>query len=350
MLMAMKKVVLCTAVITLVGLATAGGYWFARNDNMPQLPVPPAWQTQSAMMADRDVMQYPAQYATIDGHKTYYVTAGQGQPFVFLHGSPTQAYLWRNVLPYVAKVGKVFAFDWPGFGHSDKPYPPLGPENYDKILADFIDQVATKSADEKVILVIHDWSSMVAFHYAAQHPERIAGIVFMESLVPPIIPIQSFDQLGKPANFFKAARAEEYGYTSIVQNNAFVDLFLQTGTTKPVSKKAEEVYRAPFLEEKNREVLLVWPRALPIAGEPKFMDERVKAYGQWFLNSHDIPKLFLYADPGLFDKPAFAAYYKEHTPEVTSVGIGQGYHYIQEDNADRIGLAIAKWYGNTFKK
>ena len=331
----MKKIATLLIFMGFLAAAIMGGIWAKKN-----LPLPAIITNVLAPAAhDPDAMPYPAQYAKISGLKTYYVTAGQGQPFVFLHGNPTQSYMWRNVLPYVAEVGKIYAFDWPGYGYSEKPYPPLTHQDYDHFLSAFLDDMQL----EKVVLVIHDWSSMVAFHYAAQHPERIAGLVFMESLVPPIIPIENYESLGKVGNFFKNVREIENGAEVIVKTNTFVDLMLETGFEKPLSAKAQAIYKEAFKTPQQREVLLRWPNLLPIGGKPTFMHDRVHAYGTWFLNSPEIPKLFLYAEPGLFNKPAFADYYAEHMPEVTSVSIGRGYHYIQEENADRIGKAIAAW-------
>lgn len=330
----MKKIAVLFVFVSILIMAAMGGIWVKKN-----LPLPAAISGILAPTHDPDAMPYPARYAEINGIKTYYVTAGEGVPFVFLHGNPTQSYMWRNVLPYVAEVGKAYAFDWPGYGYSAKPYPPLTHEDYDRFLEAFLDHMNLK----KVVLVIHDWSSMVAFHYAAHHPERIAGLVFMESLVPPISPIENYEALGKVGNFFKNVREIKNGAEVITKTNTFVDLMLETSFQKPLSEKAQAVYKKAFETPEQREVLLLWPNLLPIGGQPAFMHDRVTAYAKWFLASPQIPKLFLYAEPGLFNKPAFASYYAEHTPEVTSVSVGNGYHYIQEENADRIGKAIADW-------
>ncbi len=47
-----------------------------------------------------------------------YVTAGSGDPIVFLHGNPTSSYLWRNVIPHVSDLGWCLAPDLIGMGQS----------------------------------------------------------------------------------------------------------------------------------------------------------------------------------------------------------------------------------------
>ena len=39
-----------------------------------------------------------------------YLEAGEGDPIVFLHGNPSRAYLWRNVIPH---VGACWPFNTP---------------------------------------------------------------------------------------------------------------------------------------------------------------------------------------------------------------------------------------------
>ena len=39
---------------------------------------------------------------------------------VFLHGNPTQAYLWRGIIPYVQDQARCLAPDLVGMGHSEK--------------------------------------------------------------------------------------------------------------------------------------------------------------------------------------------------------------------------------------
>ena len=47
-----------------------------------------------------------------------YVDIGEGDPIVFLHGNPESSYIWRNVIPHVIGLGRVFSPDLIGFGRS----------------------------------------------------------------------------------------------------------------------------------------------------------------------------------------------------------------------------------------
>jgi haloalkane dehalogenase len=45
---------------------------------------------------------------------------GNPDPVVFVHGNPTSSYLWRNVIPHVAPVGRCLAPDLVGMGDSGR--------------------------------------------------------------------------------------------------------------------------------------------------------------------------------------------------------------------------------------
>ena len=68
---------------------------------------------------------------TVDvlGHKMAYVEMGEGRPIIFQHGNPTSSYLWRNIMPKLAHLGRCIAIDLIGMGDSDK-LGESGPDRY----------------------------------------------------------------------------------------------------------------------------------------------------------------------------------------------------------------------------
>ena len=65
-----------------------------------------------------------SKFMNIDGVRIHYRDEGEGDPILFLHGNPTSAYLWRNVIPYLVPQGQAIALDLIGFGKSDKLFSP----------------------------------------------------------------------------------------------------------------------------------------------------------------------------------------------------------------------------------
>ncbi len=73
---------------------------------------------------------HPKKFVGVHGKRMAYVELGEGEPvFLFLHGNPTSSYLWRNVMPEVAGLGRCVAPDLIGMGDSDKLANP-GPDTY----------------------------------------------------------------------------------------------------------------------------------------------------------------------------------------------------------------------------
>ena len=128
--------------------------------------------------------ELPKQYATVHGKRMAYYEAGEGDPILFLHGNPTSSYLWRNIIPHVADLGRVIAPDLIGMGDSDK-LDDVGPRSYRfvdhrRYLDGLLDQLGVSS---NVTLVIHDWGSALGFDWANRHRDAVKGICYMESIV-----------------------------------------------------------------------------------------------------------------------------------------------------------------------
>lgn len=72
----------------------------------------------------------PKQFTPVHGHRLAHVEVGSGDPIVLLHGNPTSSYLWRDVMPPLAGLGRVIAPDLIGHGDSDKLPASAGPGRY----------------------------------------------------------------------------------------------------------------------------------------------------------------------------------------------------------------------------
>lgn len=69
-----------------------------------------------------------------------YIDEGKGQPVLLIHGNPTSSYLWRNVIPYIAKHNRAVAIDLIGMGQSGKPNIPYSYQDQCHYLSVFIDK------------------------------------------------------------------------------------------------------------------------------------------------------------------------------------------------------------------
>ncbi|MGL5850917.1 MAG: alpha/beta fold hydrolase, partial [Phycicoccus sp.] len=110
-----------------------------------------------------------------------YVVGGRGPTLVLLHGYPQNWTMWRKVLPALAEHYTVVAPDLRGAGRSDAPR-----EGYDKktLAADVHGLLAELGLDRDVRVLGHDIGTMVAYAYAAAHPEDVTRLVLSEAPIP----------------------------------------------------------------------------------------------------------------------------------------------------------------------
>lgn len=278
-------------------------------------------------------------YVTVNGLEMAVVEAGSGEvTFLLLHGNPTSSYLWREVIPSLEPLGRVVAPDLIGMGDSAK-LPRSGPGSYTFVehreyLDGLIDAVVPSG---KVVLVVHDWGSALGFDWARRHPDRVAGIAYMEAIVRPL----AWEEWPRGVETFKRMRAEE-GEGWMLDENMFVEQRLPAAVQRELSEAEMEEYRRPFREPgEGRRPTLTWGRQIPLGGEPEDVAEIAAAYADW-LRGSEVPKLFVNAEPGgilIGEQREFCRAWPNQT-ETTVAGI----HYIQEDSGAEIGAAIADWW------
>jgi pimeloyl-ACP methyl ester carboxylesterase len=60
-------------------------------------------------------------FVEVDGLRVFVYERGQGSAILLLHGFPTSCYDWRSVVDKLSDDHRCVAFDFPGYGLSDKP-------------------------------------------------------------------------------------------------------------------------------------------------------------------------------------------------------------------------------------
>lgn len=116
-----------------------------------------------------------------DGMTLTYRELGAGPPIVLLHGWPTSSYLWRNVMPAIARHNCVLAVDLPGFGGSDKPDTRYSFDLFERALDGFFDKLEV----DTVGLAGHDLGGPIAVHWALRNPGRCTRLALLNTLLYP---------------------------------------------------------------------------------------------------------------------------------------------------------------------
>ena len=278
--------------------------------------------------------------STVDvlGSRMAYVDRGAGDPIVFLHGNPTSSYLWRDVMPHVADLGRCIAPDLIGMGDSNK-LAPSRPDRYRfvehrRYLDAFLEAVGVS---HDATFVVHDWGSALGFDWANRHRDSVKGVAYMEAIVQPV----SWDAWPEAARGIFEAMRSPAGETIILEKNVFVERILPGSIIRELTDVEMDEYRRPYVEPgESRRPTLTWPREIPFDGAPEDVDAIVSDYAAW-LAGNDLPKLFVNADPGSILTGPQREFCRTwpNQQEVTVAGI----HFIQEDSPDEIGAAIRTW-------
>jgi haloalkane dehalogenase len=265
-----------------------------------------------------------------------YIDEGEGDAIVFQHGNPTSSYLWRNVMPHCAGLGRLVACDLIGMGDSDK-LPDSGPDSYsyqeqrDHLFALW----DALTLGDRVVLVLHDWGSSLGFEWANQNRNRVQGIAYMEAIVTPLSWTDWPEGARRAFQGFRSPAGEEM----VLDRNIFVERVLPSSVLRTLTEEEMEEYRRPFLNPgEDRRPTLSWPRQIPIDGEPGPVTEIVRDYSAW-LSTDAVPKLFINAEPGsiLTGRQRNFCRTWPNQQEVTVPGV----HFVQEDSPDEVGEALA---------
>jgi pimeloyl-ACP methyl ester carboxylesterase len=175
---------------------------------------------------------------------------GAGKPLLLLHGWPEFWLTWEPVMVRLADRFTLLAPDLRGFGDSDKPDGPFGPEQHASDMLALMDKLGVAQFG----VVGHDVGGAVMQPLARRAPERLSGLFLFDFVYPGIGPrmaepdrlnqiwYQSFHQMAMaPAlvgatrdscrtyigHFLKAWAHRKEAFDDVLE--AFTDNFLKPG-------------------------------------------------------------------------------------------------------------------------
>jgi haloalkane dehalogenase len=277
-----------------------------------------------------DTEEYPFRphYYQVQDHKLHYIDEGTGQVILFVHGTPSWSFDYRNIIKNLQSNFRCIAIDHIGFGLSDKPedyqYSTL---THSSILEQFILEKDLRN----IILVTHDFGGPIGLNAAIHHPERIQKIVTFNSW------LWSSEQ---EEEFIKLKKVLESPILPFLYRNLnFSPKFLlpKSFGDKPLSKTLLKQYTKPFANRKQRNGALGFAKSL-------------LADQQWFEelwnNKTPIankPMLFLWGmkDPIITPKHLQkfqTGFTNSQTVELESCG-----HFPQEEEPERVIAEIRKF-------
>jgi haloalkane dehalogenase len=269
-------------------------------------------------------------YVTVGDRRIHYVDEGQGETVLCLHGEPTWSFLYRKMIPPLSQTLRVVAFDFLGFGRSDK-------------LTDVADYTFALHCQtmvgviealglERITLVVQDWGGSIGLWVATHMPERFARLVILNTALV----------LGEAPS--PALAAFQATVRSMAPEFPIVEVI--KSALPGASEDVLAAYAAPFPDATYKAGAIAWPlMATPKEADPLVVEMRGvrDALSQW-----DKPTLVMFSDndPFLggdrFFRDLIPA--AREQPEIVIRGAG---HFLQEERGAEVAGHVLELINRT---
>lgn len=318
----------------------------------------------------------PVRFVETNGIRMALYAAGpetSRPPIVLCHGFPELAFSWRHQIRDLAAQGfRVLAPDQRGYGRSDAPGPV---EEYDieRLCGDLAGLLDAEGI-ENAVFVGHDWGGLVVWSMAQRHPNRVAGVVGVNT---PFLPRTPMD----PIALFKLARGENFYIVFFQQPDApeavfeadvekTFRFFMRKGSLSPEEfEKRPKELRSLALQEMlaafdpakttdacvlSDEELAVFVETFTRTGFRGGINWYRNFTRNWEISAHlpdhiPQPALMIMAENDVVLPPAMADGMEQFVPNLTKVLIRGSGHWTQQEKPGEVTAAIADWMRKTFR-
>jgi len=263
-------------------------------------------------------------YLEQDGLRMHYVDEGDGASVLLLHGEPTWAFLYRKMVPSLARVARVVAPDYFGFGRSDKPTR-IEDYSYDVHYAS-IERLADELDLGDTTVVVQDWGGPIGFRLAVERPDRVGKLVVLNTGIG----------AGRPPS-------EEWlrfrDFVRRLGTDLIPGQLVRIACVGELADDVVEGYNAPFPTPESKAGVLAFPELVPT--EPDHPSAARMLEVRAALEGWERPTLVLFSD----SDPVFSTAVAERlasripgaSPAETVAGAG---HFLQEEKGEEIAERI----------
>ncbi len=127
---------------------------------------------------DKNEYPFESNYIELESGTMHYVDEGAGDIILFVHGTPTWSFLYRDFIKDLSQDYRIIAIDHLGFGLSEKTKEfPGRPADHANNLSEFIQQMDLWD----ITLVVHDFGGPIGLAAAIKQPERFKQVVLFNS-------------------------------------------------------------------------------------------------------------------------------------------------------------------------
>lgn len=275
---------------------------------------------QAQSWIDRELYPFESHYLRLEDGNMHFIDEGNGDVVLFVHGTPTWSFLYRDFVKELSKSKRCIAIDHIGFGLSDKPMSFEGtPEKHAENLIAFIQKLDLKD----ITLVVHDFGGPIGLGAALEMPDRIKNIVVLNSWLWSTRDNPMAQEIDKLLN-------SPEGEAAYIEMNYSPTVLLKQAFANP-ENLAEDVHNhfiQPFSEKEARHSLLKIGRAF--VGSSDWYEEKWQE-----LNAlSDKNWLILWGEKDPFLNQGFLAKWENKLPNAEIKKLDSG-HFVQEESTGK---------------
>jgi haloalkane dehalogenase len=276
-----------------------------------------------------------------NGFRMHYVDENPSaqESFLCVHGEPTWGYLYRNIIPRLAKHGRVVVPDQMGFGKSETPQDRRYTieehcNNLERLVSE-LDLI-------NITLVLQDWGGPIGGSIAYRHPERVKRLCIMNALVGGRAPNSATSIRDYP--WFQWVNSPAFEPTVWNLSATVLSVMKRIGfeRTAHVDETWVRAYAAPFPTPESCAAAIRFPQCLTDRETVDFLKTVRTSMAVAAVKQK--PAMYIHgeADRGLpidFAVGCFRDMWPEG-PVVTLPGVG---HFLQEDAPEAVSALIEQF-------
>jgi haloalkane dehalogenase len=132
---------------------------------------------------DKSLYPFEPKWFDVDHKTLHYIDVGQGDPIVFVHGTPMWSFMFRDMIQGLKINYRCIAVDNIGFGLSQKPSAyTYRPEKMAEYLSELIRHLDLKN----ITFVLNGIGGPIGLSYAIDHPQNVKHIVLLYRFMWPL--------------------------------------------------------------------------------------------------------------------------------------------------------------------
>ncbi len=279
----------------------------------------------SQSWVDTTLYPFENKFLQLKAGNMHFVDEGKGDLILFVHGTPTWSFLYRDFIKNLSKDHRCIAIDHLGFGLSDKPDSVSGtPEWHAQNLSEFIKKLELQD----ITLVVHDFGGPIGLAAGIENSERIKRVVLFNSWLWATAGGKQAQEIDKTINSW-------VGKFLYLNMNFSPKVLLKKGFAKKqnLSKKVHKQYIKPFPNKVSRIPLLNLAKAL--VGCSNWYQKQWEQLDQL----SDKEWLILWGTKDEFIRPEELQKWKKRLPNATTIEFECG-HFVQEEKTEESIKAI----------